>query len=411
MKASFSSSDSTLREIWNVGWRTAQLCAGDQFYDTPYCEQLQYTGDSRIQALISLYMSGDDRLMRKSITDFYHSRTPEGLTQGRYPSKRLQIIITFSLFWISMIHDYWMNRKDDAFVKQFLPAVNEILDWYRTRIDQERKMLGPLTWWNFVDWDNFNGWRVPPGAERGNSSIITLQYAFTLNQAADLFKAFDQSAEAEELKFLATELNQSTFMSFFNTEKGLIADTPEQHTYSQHAGIWAVLSGAMPDNEIPKMMKSLIQNKSIGQVTFFYRFYLVQTLKKAGMADLYYGQLTPWREMLKLGLTTFAEKPEPTRSDCHAWSASPNYDFLATICGIMPDAPGFNKVLIKPALGDLTSAEGTMPHPKGLITVKLSRTSKEGILADIQLPEGLTGTFAWKSKLTKLHGGKQSLSY
>jgi alpha-L-rhamnosidase len=409
MKASFSSSDPTLRDIWNVGWRTAQLCAGEQYYDTPYYEQLQYTGDSRIQALISLYMSGDDRLMRKAILDFYHSRTPEGLTQGRYPSNRLQIIPTFSLFWVSMIHDYWMNRKDDEFIRQFLPAVNEIMEWYHARTDKDKKMLGPLTWWNFVDWDNFNGWGTAPGSDNGNSSIISLQYAYTLDQAAELFNAFGHTAQANEFKILATDLNQSTFMLCFNPEKGLIADTPDQLTYSQHAGIWAVLSGAMPKSEIPRMMKKLLEDKSIGQVTFFYRFYLIQALKKADMADLYYNELTPWREMLKLGLTTFAEKPEPTRSDCHAWSASPNYDFLATICGIVPDAPGFSRVLIKPALGELTEAEGTMPHPAGQIKVKLQRIGKDGIKAEVVLPEGLTGTFSWRNRSIKLHGGSQTL--
>lgn len=410
MNASFSSSDPSLQDIWNVGWRTAQLCAGEMYYDTPYYEQLQYTGDSRIQALISLYTSGDDRLMRKAILDFYHSRTPEGLTQGRYPSNRLQIIPTFSLFWVSMVHDYWMHRKGDAFVKQFLPAINEIMNWYQIRINQDKKMLGPLTWWNFVDWDNFNGWGTAPGADKGNSSIITLQYAYTLKQAGDLFFAFDRTSQALEYKTLAAELAQGTFMACYNAEKGLIADTPDQLTYSQHAGIWAVLSGAIPEHEIQPMMKRILKDKTIGQVTFFYRFYLMQALKKADMGDLYYSELTPWRDMLKLGLTTFAEKPEPTRSDCHAWSASPNYDFLATICGIMPDAPGFQKVLIKPALGELTEADGTMPSPEGKISVHLKRNGTDGINAEITLPEQLTGTFLWKGKSTKLRGGKQNIT-
>ncbi|HET9278087.1 MAG TPA: alpha-L-rhamnosidase N-terminal domain-containing protein, partial [Flavitalea sp.] len=86
MKAAFSSNDPSLKKIWDVGWWTARLCAGETYFDCPYYEQLQYEGDTRIQSLISLYVTGDDRLMRKAITDFYHSRVPEGLTQGRYPS-------------------------------------------------------------------------------------------------------------------------------------------------------------------------------------------------------------------------------------------------------------------------------------------------------------------------------------
>jgi len=408
MNASFSSNDQTLKDIWNVGWRTAQLCAGELYYDTPYYEQLQYTGDSRIQSLISLYVSGDDRLMRKAILDFYHSRTPEGLTQGRYPSNRLQIIPTFSLFWVSMIHDYWMNRRDDKFVRQFLPAIYEIMEWYTMRIDHDKKMLGPLTWWNFVDWDNFNSWGVPPAAETGNSSINTLQYVYTLNEAADLFRAFNRVGQADEYTALAAELNKGTMTACYNSEKGLLADSPEQKTYSQHAGIWAVLSGAMPVNEAKPMMLRLLKDKTIGQVTFFYRFYLIQALKKAELGDLYYSELTPWRKMLQLGLTTFAEKPEPTRSDCHAWSASPNYDFLATICGITPAEPGFKKVLIKPALGELNEVAGSMPHPYGQIVVSLKRDGLNRLNVEVTLPAQLTGNFLWKGKSIELHGGQQN---
>ena len=407
LKATFSSSDASLEDIWKVGWRTAQNCAGEAYYDTPYYEQLQYTGDSRIQALISLYTTGDDRLMRKSILDFYHSRTPEGLTQGRYPSNRLQIIPTFSLFWVSMVHDYWMHKRDEEFVKQFLPAIHEVMTWYENRIDQRMKMLGPLTWWNFIDWDNFNDWGTAPGAETGNSAIISLQYAYTLRQAADLFAHFEQEDMADRYRELAKKVCNHTYLRCYDEDKQLMADTPEKTSYSQHAGIWAILSDAVNAKEASDMMKKMLEDKSIGQVTFFYRFYLTQAMKKAGMADQYYKELTPWREMLKMGLTTFAEKPEPTRSDCHAWSASPNYDFLATICGIMPDAPGFRKVLIRPAMGNLDEVRCTMPHPSGEIVVWFKKKPNDVLGVDITLPLPLSGELIWKDKTVRIHGGKQ----
>ncbi len=122
-KASFASNDSSLKEIWKVGWRTARLCAGETYFDCPYYEQLQYEGDTRIQSLISLYNTGDDRLMRKAINDFFNSRLPMGLTQGRFPSSRLQVIPPFSLFWVSMLHDYWMLRQDDDFSKNIWMAL------------------------------------------------------------------------------------------------------------------------------------------------------------------------------------------------------------------------------------------------------------------------------------------------
>lgn len=410
VKASFTSNDASLQDIWDIGWRTAQLCAGETYFDCPYYEQLQYEGDTRIQSLISLYVTGDDRLMRKAITDFYHSRVPEGLTQGRYPSSRLQVIPPFSLFWVSMIYDYWMHRSDQKFVSDMLQPITGVLDWFEKKIDPTKKMLGPMKWWSFVDWNNAFPGGTPDGAMDGNSSIITLQYVNTLQQAAELFSFFGKQTEANHYKQLANELSKATYAQCFDTKKGEMGNTPLKRAFSQHASIMAVLTGAVPAENRQAVMKKVLYDSSLSQATFYYRFYLNRALKKAGMADLYYSQLTPWRGMIANGLTTFAENPDPARSDCHAWSSSPNYDFLATICGIVPSAPGFSAVRIEPALGELTDAKGSMPHPDGDITVSLKRKGKDGITAEISLPGKLSGEFIWKGKTVKLVGGVQKIT-
>src|SRR5690606_7710641 len=84
--ASFHPPDPALTTILETGWRTARLCAHETYFDCPYYEQLQYIGDTRIQALVSLYNSGDDRLMRNAITQMDQSRMAEGITLSRYPT-------------------------------------------------------------------------------------------------------------------------------------------------------------------------------------------------------------------------------------------------------------------------------------------------------------------------------------
>ena len=410
-KATFRSSDLSLQNIWEVGWRTARLCAGETYYDCPYYEQLQYVGDTRIQALISLYVTGDDRLVRKALMDFYQSRIPEGLTQSRYPSNRTQVIPPFSLFWISMVYDYWMHRKDEDFIQQFLPVISGILNWYERNIDENKKMLGPMPWWNFVDYTDAFRQGVPEGANDGNSSIITLQYVYALRQASSMFEHFGQSYAAAQYKNQALEFASNTYRQCYDPSKGLISNTPEKIKFSQHASILAILTDAIPEAQANETMQKILKDASLGPVTYYWQFYLTQALKKVGMADLYYDQLTPWRNMLQMGLTTFAEKPEPVRSDCHAWSASPNYDFLATICGIMPDAPGFEKVLIQPALGKLNEISGSMPHPKGMITVSLKRKNKNEIEGEVTLPENVQGRFVWNGKVIPLREGKQKIKF
>lgn len=405
-RARFISNDTTLKEIWNVGWRTARLCAGETYYDCPYYEQLQYEADTRIQSLISLYVTGDDRLMRKAINDFYHSRSPEGLTQGRYPSNRLQIIPPFSLFWVSMLHDYMMYRNDDKFLKQYLMAAQGVLDWFENHIDQKRGMLGPMPWWNFTDWSTgFQAMGVPSGASDGNSAVLSLQYAYTLNQAAELFKHFGQGQQAEHYAKLAASIGQSTYNLCFDKRRMLFGDTPDKKSYSQHASIMGILSGAIPAMERRQVMKNVLSDTSLIQATFYYRFYLVQALKKAGLGNLYYSQLKPWRDMIKNGLTTFAENPDPTRSDCHGWSASPDFDFLATICGINPVSANFKTVEIRPNPGTLFFISGSMPTPYGDISVEVNQKKKTEKVAILQVPRGITGKFLWGGKNYPLRPG------
>ena len=408
--ATFSSNDSSLKDIWKVGWRTARLCAGETYFDCPYYEQLQYEGDTRIQSLISLYNTNDDRLMRKAINDFYISRVPDGLTQGRFPSSRLQVIPPFSLYWVSMLYDYWMHRQDDAFLNKYLDAANLVLKWYEQHIDTSYQMLGPMDWWSFVDWNDAFPGGTPDGANDGHSAVITLQYAYTLRQAAQLFNYFGRKENSAHYLQLANLLAEKTRLHCFDKAKMEMANTPEKNTFSQHAGIMAILADAIPANEQKQVLKNILTDTTLSQATFYYRFYLTRAMVKAGLGDSYYSQLTPWRDMLKNGLTTFAEKPDPTRSDCHAWSASPEYDFLATICGIMPDAPGFKKVKIEPALGELTKVNGSMPVPDGMVTMMLTRKNKNGIEGEISLPQNVSGRFIWQGKEIQLHGGVQKVN-
>lgn len=410
--AVFESDLPDLKKIWNTGWRTARLCANETYFDCPYYEQLQYVGDTRIQSLISLYVSGDDRLMRNALMNFNESIFNEGLTRSRYPSASPQIIPPFSLYWVDMVNDYWNLRDDNEFVKDFLPGIESVLGWFTARIDRETGMLGKVEYWNFVDWatewawdnEKGNGGVPPGGMNDGNSSILTMQFAYAAQRAADLFSYFGENDKAEKYTALANHLTKAVYDRCWDASKGYIADTPSKNEFSMHAQIFGVLTNTIPEKDQSSFVLHFMNDKSLIQPTMYFRFYLTQALKKTGLSDHYPETLGLWYDMLGKGLTTFAENPDPARSDCHAWSASPNYDFLATVAGIRPGTPGFKTVNIEPALGKLSYIKGQLPHPKGMITFDLKRTDNGGIMGEIMLPDGLTGTFKWNGKTISLKG-------
>jgi hypothetical protein len=138
----------------------------------------------------------------------------------------------------------------------------------------------------------------------------------------------------------------------------------------------AALADAIPDTYRQAVMERVLTDAEQSQTTFYFRFYLNRALVKVGLGDRYLETLGPWRDMLAMRLTTWADNPQPTRSDCHAWSASPNHEFLATILGILPGAPGFAHVRREPHLGLLTEVSGSIPHPQGEVAVSYRRDGK-----------------------------------
>lgn len=407
-RGKFTSDQRWIDSVWTMNWNGARIGAFETYMDTPYYEQLQYIGDTRLQALISLYVAGDDRLVRQAITHFDESRIPEGITASRYPSQLRQLIPPFSLVHVAMVHDYYMHRDDPRFVRRQLSGVRSILAWYDRFVDSTG-MLGPMPYWNFVDWaDKWRG-GVPAGADDGHSATISLLYAYALDRAAVLEQALGERGLAPSYRARADSLRRATRARAWDPRRKLFRDSPDSAAYSQQTNVLAILTDAIPVAEQRALMERVLADSTLVPASYYFSWYLLEALKKVGLGDRYIEQLAPWHAMLALGLTSAPEKPEPTRSDSHAWSAHPNYGLLATVLGVRPASPGFRTVTIAPSLGPLRHAAGSVPHPSGAIEVTLDRDGPRGLKADVTLPERVFGRFEWNGRTTPLHPGKQTL--
>jgi len=408
-KASFESDDPSIKPIWDICWRTQRLCTNETFFDTPYYEQLMYVGDTRVQALTAYYVSGDTSLWRKAIIDFSDSRQPSGLTLARYPSKEKQYIPTFSLLWIAMIHDYYMHTGDEEFVKSMIPGILGVLQFFQPKID-DTGMMKKVKFWNFVDYTHSKYWisGEPPTDKQGYYSILNLQFAYAAEYAARIFRDFGYTGLAKEYENTAISIKEAVVKYCWDETKGLMSDNTEKRRFSQQVNIMTVLTNAVDKQTQRKIMENILQNQEIAQATYYYRFYLSLALEKVGLGDEYLKQLSLWQDMLNDGLTTTREFFEPTRSDSHAWSASPAYFLLSLVSGIKPASPGFQTVDITPHLGKLNYINSKMLHPNGEIIIALKK-DKNGIKGRVVLPETVSGTFNWRGKRTQLRGGENIL--
>ncbi len=430
LRARVESADPTLDRIFAVGWRTARLCAHETYVDCPYYEQYQYVGDTRIQALLSYALTGDDRLARQAIAAFDHSRRAEGLTSSRYPAREPQYIPPFSLLWIGMVHDFWMYRGDPGFVRARLGGTRAVLEWFLDRQGPDG-LLGRLPWWNFLDWAPGFDFGVPPQEPDGRSAPLTLQLVAALRQAADLEAALGDPARAVAYRGRAAAAAAGVEHLCWDEARGLLADRPAKDRFSQHTNILAILTDTVPaarqemllDRVLAAGMPSVREARPadaggtslaaaeppLARASYYFRFYLARALEKLGRGDAYLSQLEPWREMLGLGLSTWAETPSDTsRSDCHAWSAHPSYDLLTLVAGIRPASPGFARVRVEPQLGALPRLAVRMPHPRGTIEATYQREGT-GFEATITLPDGVEGELVGRGTRQALRPGRQTL--
>src|SRR5581483_5551954 len=241
-----ASENGEIQRILSTGWRTARLCAHETYMDCPFYEQLQYEGDASIQMMISLYMTGDARLMKNGIGLLNSSRTAEGATYSRAPSYLQQYIPPFSLWWIGMVHDYWMYVDDPDFVKQMLPGVHAVLDFY-SAYQKPNASLQHMPWWNFVDW--VKEWpNGEPLAESDGSSAaaLDLQLLLAYQWAVDLERTFGSPALASEYASAAERLKSTIVASDWDSSRGLFADQPSHRSYSQQVNTLAVLAHLFP---------------------------------------------------------------------------------------------------------------------------------------------------------------------
>jgi len=393
--------------LLDIGWRTARLCAVDTYMDTPYYEQLQYVGDTRIQGLVSLFNSGDPRLLKNAIRQLNSSRIAEGITLSRYPTAHPQHIPPFALWWIGMLHDYWRYVDDEAFVKEMLPGMRQVLSFFE-RYQGEDGLLSHLPYWTFTDWVFTDPWKngMPSVGAGGESSVLDLQLLLAYQAAADLEGALGFEAVASHYSSAAKQLIAAIRSTYWSDVNELIADVPEKTSFSQHANSLGVLAGVVVGDQAHSVMERVLTDPTMAKASIYFRYYVNRAAVVSGLGNRYVALLDEWKKNLDYGLTTWAEDSEieTTRSDCHAWGSSPNIEIFRSVLGIDSDAAGFRRVRITPRPQHYESLSGHIPHPQGKIEVDYRREGNHWTMA-IVLPDGVEGVFVWGSLERPLTGG------
>ncbi len=405
-EGAFAAADARLEWLTPLLVRGMQMCAHETFMDCPHYEELQYAGDTRLELLIGYTMTGDAQLAVKALRLFDASRLPSGLTQSRYPSRRLQIIAPFSLWWVAMVCDYAFWRNDLNTVRELMPGVRAVLSTFeRYQYMNSAGLLTAPEGWNFMDW--VPQWSAdagaPPNAPSQPSAVLGWQLIYVQQLVSNLEEALGELELAARLRRMAANGTKALDV-FWDAARGMYADDFMHEHFSEHTQCLALLSGTLSIERSAQVGEHLLNAPDLARATIYFSHYLFEAYRVIGRTDVLLQKLDLWHGLLARGFCTPVESPEPSRSDCHAWGSHPLFHMRATILGVRPAALGFTSVEIAPQLGGLSWASGRVPHPSGEIVVALRRTGNT-LYAEIVLPQGVHGILRWGGRTVALHAG------
>jgi len=393
-ESAWSSDDAALDAVMPIALRGLQMCMHELYVDCPYYEQMMYVGDTRVQMLINHVVSGDDRLVRRGVELFGWSRAKTGIVAERYPSDPFQLSTTFAMIWPLMVRDYALYRDDPGWVADRMRGVRSLLDEV-LGLRGGDGLLGRLPGWSFVDWVVGRGWvrGTPPGAEAGEaSSLLNLHLMLSLRAAAELEGWQGETALAARYTALADELAGAITRRFWRAEQHLLADADGEH-FSEHAQCLALLTDTLPAADRAACFAALTTRDDLTRTTVYFSHYLLETLHRFGRGDLILDRLAFWKALPGQGFCTVVEKPEPSRSDCHAWGSHPLFHAHASLAGVRPTGPGFARLEVRPTPGPLRAFTSRTPHPRGRVVVDVSPSEGGRCRAAVEIPTGVEGVF------------------
>ena len=409
----FLCSEPGVNNLICICFRGMQTNSHDIAADSPYYEQMMYTGDTRVQALIHYVTSTDDRLPRRCIELFNWSRASgcHGLTTGRYPDRDHQWIPTFSLIWIWMVHDYLFWRDDKAFVAAQLVATRSILNTFSSYVDTNH-LLRNVPFWTFVDWtsDWFEGY--PPGAREGVSCLLNLLYILTLEKAMTLEESLGNKDQAVLYRNQRDRTTNAVIDTFWDHERGMFSDDDHHRCFSEHAQALAILCSAFDDKTKQCALSALTRGTDkLTKASIYFSFYVFSalvTLDDPEASKSLHGRLEPWMNLSRQGFKCPPEVFGHTRSDCHAWGSHPLYHVHASVLGVRPASPGFRTVSISPRDIGWKKISGSTIHPKGIIHSSFSFGANE-LTGEVVLPPETTGMLNWKGQSVILSSGTNTI--
>ena len=216
------------------------------------------------------------------------------------------------------------------------------------------------------------------------SSIVNAFAVRSMTMLAELANATNRSYWANRLQNQASRTKAGMLAQMYHNESGMWCDgicTATANHSTFHSQHFLLSLGLTPESGVGSALTYLRGEGMVGS-TYSANSLVRGLFERGGALD--YGQAAldlltscsehSWCRMLNAGATTTWEHWEPhDGTHSHVWSATPAANIASGLMGIRPTAPGWEEWILRPAPGDLSTANITVPTPRGAISVNYTR--------------------------------------
>ena len=386
---SFECSDARLNAVFNTAVRTVHLCCQDYIWDGIQRDRLVWMGDTHPETKAILAVFGAQDIVPRTLDYAAATTPPQAAWMNNMP--------TYTLWWIRNLAEWYRYTGDKAYLEKHAAYLGKTVARVLAHVGGDGMWKADT----FLDWPT----RANRAAEKAGAQGLLLA---TLDDAAFLFGALGKDAAAVQ--------------GVREARKRVAAAKIDPRGVKTAAAMLAV-SGLRDAKEM--FDESLSKNGHAG-ISTFYGYYILEAMAAAGETERAIATMKDyWGGMLDMGATSFWEdfnlawtnnafRIDETHvagkkdvhgdygaycyvgfrhSLCHGWSAGPAAFCIERILGIRQTGVGGKSFEVKPALGSLAWAKGSIALPDGRkLSVKAAKRADGSLDVAVDAPDGITAT-------------------
>jgi alpha-L-rhamnosidase len=400
MGGSFECSDPQLNEFWTIGKHTMEINSIDT-YEDPWREHTQYiAGDSRYMMIYGNYAFGKSSRFLSAYNLLCGAQSQrwrkDGAVRSRYPTDYFlqpgssTYIADYQLEWVLMMHEYFIYYGRDELIQSLYPNLKKAMDYFQPFIDPQTGLLANLPGWIVLDW--------PDTYRMERKKIITginCQYYGALNAAAAIAIDFaHDSKQAEIWKEQARQLRKNINKELWSEKNRAYLDSYEGTKIGQQPQVYALVYGLPEESQKADMVRLIMRRGKGSEESFAY--WTLNSMFSEGEDQWALDYMRKnWGEQTKLTSFNGAWHEGwnlPWGSTSHAWSSGPTALLPQKVLGLEPTGYGWNTFAVKPHIGDLKWAKGTVSTVAGDITAAWEKSGGNHFTLKLTVPKQTLAT-------------------